>query len=138
MGTKVINPKPDVLDKDILSFKRSLAIKGSAVSKVTSQLINLQVDWIRNEGQQGINRSKDLFFVWRQWITSGCKRDVIPPSHRRHSLPGRLRQAMLCIVKSNCESEKVVLMNLISTALRFHELYGPASRKVMKEKWKEL
>ena len=137
MGTKVVNPITDICNKDILAFKRNISIKGKRISKVTSKLINLQVSWIGNEGQQGINRSKDLFSAWRRWITSGCNPELICPRHKRHSLLGHLREPMLTIGSIQDETEKVVVINLISTALRFHELYGP-SPSTIEEKWKEL
>lgn len=134
MGTKVLSPA--YTDKYYKSFIDLLGSMDKRSKKTLSNLVNVQYRWIVSEHQQGVERCKSMWEEFRTWVSLGCDPVTIPPLTQRHSLRGRLQDAMRLVVHSEGDN-KVKLINLIATALRFHELYG-CYPEAQPKKWAKL
>ena len=107
-----------------------LDIKDKRLRHIVKKLMTTQQRWIDNEGLQGIQRSKALHALWVQWVGSGYKPEDIPPLRYRHSLLSKLQYAMRFAAKDR----RVEVINMISTALRFHQCYGLSDRQLEQER----
>lgn len=106
---------------DLSKVLQILDLYDRRTRKVCSRLLRTQQVWIDNEGLQGIQRSKDLLFLWNKWCGNGYDPNTISPLRYKHSLLARLQYAMRLVVDSSYDTG---VINLISTVLRLHQSYG--------------